>query len=272
MGAIAVLGRPNMLELSMSQDAMAALRWLVNSGADEAVLEVARDRFTAPSPESAQAGTAPEKVRPRAAPTSAPVADPGLQSAREIAAACGSLEELRAALNEFDGCSLRTTAKNLVFADGNPEAGLMLIGEAPGADEDREGLPFVGVSGQLLDRMLAAIGLDRTSAYITNILPWRPPGNRKPTPAEILLCQPFVERHIELAGPRLLVLVGGTAAGTLLNRSEGITRLRGRWLNWRDVPVMPIYHPAYLLRQPALKRQAWKDMLAIQQKLEPTTP
>ncbi|CAN0538340.1 unnamed protein product, partial [Laminaria digitata] len=131
-----------------------------------------------------------------------------------------------------------------------------------------EGVPFVGVRGQLLDRMLAAIGHDRTGAYITNILPWRPPGNRKPTPAEILLCQPFVERHIELVAPKLLVFVGGTAASTLLDRTEGITRLRGRWLEWRQIPVMAIYHPAYLLRQPALKKHAWKDMLAIQQKLE----
>ena len=178
-------------------------------------------------------------------------------------------------MQQFEGCSLKHTAMNLVFGDGNPEARIMFIGEAPGADEDREGLPFVGVSGQLLDRMIGAIGLDRTSAYITNILPWRPPGNRKPTTNEVTICVPFIRRHIELVNPRVLVLVGGTSASALLGRSEGITRLRGRWLMYRvdgpdganEVPTMPIYHPAYLLRQSALKREAWRDMLTIQERL-----
>jgi DNA polymerase len=169
----------------------------------------------------------------------------------------------------FDGCSLKNTAKNLVFADGNPGSGLMLIGEAPGADEDREGLPFVGVSGKLLDRMLAAIGRDRTSAYITNVLAWRPPGNRKPTPAETMILLPFIERHVELVAPRVIVLVGGTATSALLGRGEGITKLRGRWHTYRDtIPAYCIYHPAYLLRQPALKRQAWQDLLAIKSRLD----
>ncbi len=254
----------------MPQQALSALRWLVDAGVDEAVDETPRDRFAAAPPATA---AAPQTAPPRSAKPMVPAAaaasaDAARKSAREAAAACHDIDALKAALAAFEGCSLRTTAKNLVFGDGNPKAPLMLIGEAPGADEDREGRPFVGVSGQLLDRMLAAIGQDRSGAYITNILPWRPPGNRKPTPAEILLCQPFVERHIELIAPRLLVFVGGTAAGTLLDRAEGITRLRGRWLSWRDVPAMAIYHPAYLLRQPALKKQAWKDMLAIQQRLE----
>ncbi|MBM3571644.1 MAG: uracil-DNA glycosylase, partial [Alphaproteobacteria bacterium] len=165
------------------------------------------------------------------------------------------------------------TATNLVFGDGNPQAGLMLIGEAPGADEDRQGLPFVGVSGQLLDRMLAAIGRDRRSAYITNILPWRPPGNRQPTPAEIALCLPFIQRHIELVAPRVMVLVGGTSAKALLGRAEGIMKLRGRWFEYASVglaqPVAALatYHPAYLLRTPAQKREAWRDLLAVKKKI-----
>lgn len=253
----------------MQHHALSSLRWLVEAGADEAIDDVPRDRFAAapPLPDAPKAGGQRVAARPgaAAAPESA---DSVLQSARAAAAACQDLSALRTALAAFEGCSLRSTAKNLVFGDGNPDAPLMLIGEAPGADEDREGRPFVGVSGRLLDRMFAAIGQDRSGTYITNILPWRPPGNRKPTPAEILMCLPFVERHIELVAPRLLVFVGGTAAGALLNRTEGITRLRGSWLSWRDVPVMAIYHPAYLLRQPALKKQAWKDMLAIRQRLE----
>jgi len=253
----------------MTPNALSALSWHIEAGADEAIDEAPRNRFAAvpkPVPKGSVAGAT--KGTSRAVASTNETADAVLQSARETAAACKDLAALREALSTFDGCALKATAKSLVFADGNPEAPLMLVGEAPGADEDREGRPFVGVSGQLLDRMLAAIGQDRTGAYITNILPWRPPGNRKPTPAEILLCQPFVERHIELVAPKLLVFVGGTAATTLLDRTEGITRLRGRWLEWRSTPVMAIYHPAYLLRQPALKKHAWKDMLAIQQKLE----
>jgi DNA polymerase len=253
----------------MTPNALSALRWHVDAGADEAIDEAPRNRFAAvPKPvATGPAPTAP-KGTTRSISVANKTADAVLQSARETAAACQDLAALRDALAKFDGCALKATAKSLVFGDGNPEAPLMLVGEAPGADEDREGRPFVGVSGQLLDRMLAAIGQDRTGTYITNILPWRPPGNRKPTPAEILLCQPFVERHIELVAPRLLVFVGGTAACALLDRTEGITRLRGRWLEWRTTPVIAIYHPAYLLRQPALKKHAWKDMLSIQQKLE----
>jgi len=164
-----------------------------------------------------------------------------------------------------------------VFADGNPEARIMLIGEAPGADEDRLGRPFVGASGQLLDRMLACIGLDRRSAYITNVIFWRPPGNRPPTAAEIAACLPFVERHIELVAPEVLVLLGAASAQTLLARNDGISRLRGRWFQFesagmaRPVPVMPTYHPAYLLRQPAQKRAAWRDWLAILARLKNVT-
>ena len=256
----------------MTSNTLSALRWHVDAGADEAIDETPRNRFAAvPKPVAKGPAPAAPKGTGRALAAANETADAVLQSARATAAACQDLAALREALATFDGCALKATAKSLVFGDGNPDAPLMLVGEAPGADEDREGRPFVGVSGQLLDRMLAAIGQDRTRTYITNILPWRPPGNRKPTPAEILLCQPFVERHIELVAPKLLVFVGGTAASTLLDRTEGITRLRGRWLEWRSTPVMAIYHPAYLLRQPALKKHAWKDMLAIQQKIESLT-
>ncbi|MSO64435.1 MAG: uracil-DNA glycosylase [Alphaproteobacteria bacterium] len=264
--------------------ALATLRWLVEAGADEALADRPVDRF-ALTPAAPAAGTAvaAEVARPTAPPVgmrqSVAGRVPGMpielespetarDSARAVAQACTSLAELRAAMAAFDGCALKNTAKNLVFGDGNPQSGLMLIGEAPGADEDREGLPFVGVSGQLLDRMLKAIGRDRTSAYITNMLAWRPPGNRTPTPAEVMILLPFIERHIDLVAPKLLVLVGGTAAAALLDRSEGITRLRGRWLTYgAGVPTMCLYHPAYLLRQPALKKQAWQDLLAVRAKL-----
>ena len=267
------------------------LRWHIDAGADEAIGDSPTDHFKAASApvrtqqraattDGVQAAAAPpssEAPRRRASvPLSleSPAAAEG--SADQLANAASTLAELRDAMQQFEGCSLKHTAMNLVFGDGNPDADVMFIGEAPGADEDREGLPFVGVSGRLLDRMIAAIGMDRTSAYITNILPWRPPGNRKPTTNEVTICLPFIRRHIELMAPRVLVLVGGTSASALLGRSEGITRLRGRWLVYRsddagggfEIPCMPIYHPAYLLRQSALKRDAWRDILAIQERLQ----
>jgi uracil-DNA glycosylase family 4 len=194
-------------------------------------------------------------------------------TARELAAGARTLDELKDAIARFDGLSLKATATNLVFADGNPKARLMLIGEAPGGEEDRRGLPFVGASGQLLDRMLAAIGHDRTSCYITNIVNWRPPGNRKPSPAEMTLSLPFIERHIALVDPALIVLLGDTAAKTLTNRTEGITRLRGKWFAWTKpdgagtIPMLPTFHPAFLLRSPGQKREAWADLLAVKRKL-----
>lgn len=192
--------------------------------------------------------------------------------ARQLATTAATLDELRQHMAAFDGCNLKFTAKNLVFADGNPNAAVMLVGEAPGRDEDIEGLPFVGRSGRLLDRMLAAIGLDRTSAYIANVIPWRPPGNRTPTPHETEICRPFIERQIELVNPKVLVNLGGPSASTLLNTTEGILRLRG---NWRvhttaagiAIPAMPTLHPAYLLRTPAHKKLAWRDFLEVKAKL-----
>ncbi len=261
---------------------LAALAWQIEAGADEAVGNAPRDRFTtpppSPSPQTADPGTirkTPVKAAPRrAAGVPLPMQAPGAAglSAQALAQNCTTLDELRAAMAGFDGCALRNTAMNLVFGDGDPDSGLMLVGEAPGADEDREGVPFVGVSGQLLDKMLAAIGRDRSSAYITNILPWRPPGNRKPDQAEVMVCLPFIRRHIEIVAPEVLVLVGGVAASTLLDRREGITRLRGRWLTYSsgggEIPALAIFHPAYLLRQPALKHLAWQDLLTLKDRLD----
>jgi len=263
-------------------DIIAALRWQAEIGIDEALAESPTDwselaaraataRRPAPAmpmPPPAGAGATRSATLPAAA-----AAVPGVADARSLVAAASTLAELEQALRRFEGCSLKQTAMNLVFADGNPRARLMLVGEAPGEDEDRQGKPFVGASGQLLDRMLAAIGLDRSGVYISNILPWRPPGNRSPTPAEIALCLPFIERHVALVAPQALVLLGGTAAKSLLNRTEGITKLRGRWFDFsppghgRAIPVMATYHPAYLLRSPIHKREAWRDLLEIKGRL-----
>jgi DNA polymerase len=192
-------------------------------------------------------------------------------AAREAARSAASLEELRAMLDRFEGCALRTTATQLVFADGNPRARVMFVGEAPGRDEDIEGLPFVGRSGKLLDRMVAAIGLDRANIYIANIVPWRPPGNRTPTPQESATCLPFTRRQIELVDPDVLVCLGGPSAQTLLSIKEGILKSRGRWFKFhtgtREIRAMATLHPAYLLRQPLQKRLAWRDFLAIKRAL-----
>ncbi len=181
---------------------------------------------------------------------------------------------MAALVDGFDGCALKRTATNTVFADGNPAAPVMIVGEAPGAEEDRTGRPFVGRAGQLLDRMLAAIGLDRQSVLITNVVYWRPPGNRTPTSAEIAACLPFVLRHIALTRPQILVLAGATAAGALLPPGQGITRLRGRWFDLavpgldRPVPTLPMFHPSFLLRAPERKREAWRDLLALRARLD----
>ena len=255
-----------------TQRSAALLRWYIEMGADEAIGEVPFDR-TRPSAR----GSVP--ARPDAAPECAALppqpraAGTLVASAVAVAEAATNLADLERAVAAFDGCALRQTATNTVFADGNPAAPLMLIGEAPGSEEDRLGKPFVGRSGQLLDRMLATIGIDRSTAYITNVLYWRPPGNRKPTPAEIAACLPFVLRHIALVRPAVLVLCGGTAASTVLATSEGITRLRGRWFDLAvpglEGPVRTIatYHPSYLLRTPERKREAWRDLLTIQEEL-----
>lgn len=208
------------------------------------------------------------------APPAASVPPPpeeAIMAARAAARSAGSLEDLRAILETFEGCALRQTAKRLVFADGNPKARVMFVGEAPGYDEDIQGLPFVGRSGQLLDKMLAAIGLDRSSAYITNIIPWRPPGNRDPSLHETSICLPFIQRHIELVNPNVLVCLGKPSTAALLGISDGIRKTRGRWFTYntgaREVRAMACFHPAYLLRSPLEKRLAWRDFLEIRKAL-----
>jgi uracil-DNA glycosylase len=266
-----------------TEGALALLEWQIAMGADEALGEIAPNRL-APPPAVQPVPPIPEP-RPSAPPKAAPsaVAPPvalaeslaeAAQSARLLAAGAETIEALGALVAAFDGCPLKRTATNTVFLDGNPAAPVMIVGEAPGAEEDRLGKPFVGRSGQLLDRMLAAIGLDRTKVQITNVIYWRPPGNRKPNAAEIAACLPFVLRHIALARPRVLVLSGGTAASALLPLSEGITRLRGRWFELvvpglaAPVPTLPMFHPAFLLRDPARKRETWRDLLALKARLD----
>ncbi len=197
-----------------------------------------------------------------------------VHTATELAAGASTLEQLRDALVAFDGCALKSTATKLVFMDGNPRARIVLIGEAPGAEEDRKGLPFVGPSGRLLDRMLASIDLDRGKVLISNIIYWRPPGNRNPSTSEVAMCMPFVERLLELVDPDIVVALGGPAAAALLGQKTGIGKLRGRWFTYqtpglaRPIPARALFHPAYLLRSPAQKRLAWRDLLAIREKIQ----
>jgi uracil-DNA glycosylase len=228
-----------------------------------------------PRPEERSEGSRLEGRRPLAAAplyaAAPPPPDEAAMSARAAAKSAPDLDTLRAILDKFEGCSLRGTAKQLVFADGNPKARVMFVGEAPGRDEDIEGLPFVGRSGKLLDRMNAAIGLARNDVYIANIVPWRPPGNRTPTPQEAAICLPFLLRQIELVDPEILVCLGGPSAQTLLGFKEGIKRMRGRWFKFdtgtREIRAIATFHPAYLLRTPLEKRFAWRDFLAIKKAL-----
>jgi len=251
------------------------LRWYAEMGVDIAVDDAPHDRF----PEThARVSAHAEVETPSAAPPQtieasrrvmrepAPTLPAGVieATALESAAAAKSLDDLRERLSNFEGCGLKATATQLVFGDGNPGAGIMFMGEAPGADEDRQGVPFVGRAGQLLDKMLAAIGLDRSKVYIANVVPWRPPGNRTPTPLETAACLPFTRRQIELVDPKILVCLGAAAAQTLLGSKDGIMRMRGRWFTYRagdkDIRAIAMLHPAYLLRQPAQKKLAWQDL------------
>lgn len=246
--------------------AKALLEWQIELGATEAIGDSPVDR-TALEPEPAQ----PKALAQAAAPTPAPEVDP-VAEARALAGQARSLEALRVAMEGFAHCDLRHGARNLVFADGHATARVMIIGEAPGRDEDMQGRPFVGRAGQLLDRMLAAINLDRTSeqaanaVYITNVVPWRPPQNRDPSAAEIAMCLPFVERHVALAQPEVLVVMGNISCQAVLQK-RGITRLRGTWTQSMGLPVLPMFHPAYLLRTPSAKREAWSDLLALKARL-----
>lgn len=259
------------------------LAFYAEAGVDSLVGEEPTNHF-APQAEAPRAPLNPSPMRapeiksaPIAAPNLAPPApDVAAMEAREAVKGVQTLDELRAVLDKFEGCALRATATQLVFADGNPQARLMLVGEAPGRDEDIEGLPFVGRSGKLLDRMLAAIGIDRTQAYIANIIPWRPPGNRTPTPQESQICLPFIRKQIELVDPDVLVCLGGPSATTLLDIKEGITKSRGRWYAYdtgkREIRAMPTFHPAFLLRSPLQKRLAWRDLLAVKKALTEAAP
>jgi DNA polymerase len=288
---------------STRQDVRELLAFYLDAGVDAPVGEVALDRFAdnAPTSPPAESGRSESHAFPAAVrgeapsnndPTADRVARPGppapgkertftpaapaapeaaIMAAREAARSAKNLEELRALLEAFEGCMLRATATRLVFADGNPQARVMFVGEAPGRDEDIAGLPFVGRSGKLLDRMMAAIGLDRTQAYIANVVPWRPPGNRTPTPQETAICLPFIRRQIDLAGADILVCLGQPSTQTLLETREGITRTRGRWFKFdtgsREIRALATYHPAFLLRSPLQKRLAWRDFLALKKAL-----
>jgi uracil-DNA glycosylase len=258
------------------------LDFYVEAGIDCALDEAPHDRFAdsarpAPPPASAERLVPRPPVLdpiPSARPLPAATVSPeeAMHDARERARQATSLAELEALLASFEGCALKFSAKNLCFADGNPEARVMIVGEAPGADEDRIGKPFVGRAGQLLDRMLKAIGLDRGAVYIANVVPWRPPGNRDPTPQEVAMCKPFLERQIELANPDFLLCVGGASARELLGVKEGITRTRGRWFPYRlperEIRALATLHPAYLLRSPIQKRLAWRDLRALRRALD----
>lgn len=249
--------------------ALAALAWQVEAGADETILDAPVNRYElaaeAPKPLSAKASL------PAALPSGSGAADP-VAVAKSVAKQAATLGALQAALTAFDHCDLKKGARNTVFSDGNPQARVLILGEAPGAEEDREGRPFVGRAGQLLDRMFAAIGLSRsspdaeTALYITNVMPWRPPGNRDPEPAEIAMMLPFVERHIALVDPKVIVVVGNTPLFALTG-TKGILRARGTWGEALGKPLLPMTHPAYLLRNPSAKREAWADLLSLQARL-----
>ncbi len=247
--------------------ALAALEWQMDLGVTEITGEDPVDRYALPDTLKPPATPAAAKSAPVMMPQVDPVA-----VARAAAGGAATLEALREALTAFDLCEVKRGAKTTVFADGNPKARVLILGEAPGRDEDLEGRPFVGTAGHLLDRMFAAIGLSRTSPdpatalYITNVMPWRPPQNRDPEPEEIAMMRPFIERHIELVDPTLIVAMGNTACQSLLGKS-GILRLRGQWAEALGRPVLPMTHPAYLLRTPAAKREAWADLLAVKSRL-----
>jgi DNA polymerase len=258
--------------------ALAILQWQAEMGADEAIGDLPVDCFALPeklaAPKLAPAPAAPASAGPeRAMPVAlAPEGPDPVAVARQAAGGAGTLEALRAALEAFDLCDLKKGAKSTVFADGTAGARVMIIGEAPGRDEDVQGKPFVGRAGQLLDKMFAAIGLSRTAPdpgaalYITNTLPWRPPGNRDPEPAELAMLRPFLARHVELAAPDLIVLMGNAACDAGLGK-RGILRLRGAWAEAFGRPALPMTHPAYLLRNPAAKREAWADLLSLKARL-----
>jgi uracil-DNA glycosylase family 4 len=254
------------------------LDFYLEAGVDCALSDAPVNRLADPDirpVEATPAPAAPARTMPAISPARAeppPAPEQAIASAREAARTAPTLAVLRDLLEKFDGCALKSTATRLVFADGNPRARVMFVGEAPGREEDIEGLPFVGRSGKLLDRMIGAIGLDRTSVYIANVIPWRPPGNRTPTPQETQICLPFIQRQIELVDPDVLVTLGNPSTQTLLGTREGIMRTRGRWLDYdtgtRVIRALATFHPAYLLRSPSYKRLSWQDLRAIAKALQ----
>ncbi len=267
--------------MSFNAESAQLLQWYAETGVDEAIGDAPVDRTKSLPPSPTPAAPAlltelPKQSSP-ALPEPAPLMGTieALGDSKALAAGAKTIEELRAALENFNGLSLKRTATQMVFADGVPTAKVMLVGEAPGADEDRIGRPFVGLSGQLLDKMLASIGLSREeNVYITNVINWRPPGNRAPSDAEVALSLPFVQRHIELVNPAVLIYVGGVATKALLQTTQGITRLRGRWIDYtseglkQPIPSLAMFHPAYLLRSPGQKALAWGDLLALKARLK----
>lgn len=268
---------------SSDEDPKAILNWYVAAGVDMAVEEAAVDQFAASAaprqsvPETKSRRPLPGTVKtPQINTPPLPVAEMPLEvdpaEAKELAAGAKSLQELEALLRDYNGCTLKLRATQLVFGDGAEDADVMFIGEAPGRDEDLQGKPFVGRSGQLLDKMMAAIGLDRSNVYIANTVPWRPPGNRTPTPIEIAICQPFLHRQIELVDPKFIMTLGAPAGQTMLEVKTPISRMRGQWrtleIGGKTIKVIPTLHPAFLLRQPAQKRLVWRDMLALMQAIK----
>ncbi len=265
----------NRPENMATQDMLSLLQWYVDSGVDETINDDPIDWF-ALSQQAVGTKTAqkPENSPPRKTLVTAPMlsVDQLADQARQLAAACDSLDTLNEAIRAFDGCSLKNTATNTFFSDGNPHSRIMLIGDAPGVDEDRYGKAFTGKNGQLLERMFAAIGLSpENDFYITHILPWRPPGNRVPTAEEIAVCMPFAKRHITLFDPGLIILLGGISANAVLKSDQGITRLRGRWMEYdlkdKKIPARIIFQPAYLAKQPRAKGDVWRDLLEIKARI-----
>jgi len=272
------ISKENQPDNMAEKDILSLLQWYIDSGVDETIDDMPQDwyeRFqerklphdSPPSSPRKQSGGAAKKITPMVS------IEQITQEAIDLAATCNNLTELNEVIKDFNGCSLKKTATNTVFSDGNPDSDIMLIGDVPGVDEDRFGKVLVGENGQMLDRMFKAIGLTREAdLYLTNIVPWRPPGNRKPSPEEITVCLPFIRRHIELFKPKLLIFLGGISANNLLDSELGIARLRGKWFDYdiygQNIPVRPLFHPAYLLKQPKAKADTWRDLLEIKAKLK----
>ncbi|MGD9637916.1 MAG: uracil-DNA glycosylase family protein [Alphaproteobacteria bacterium] len=256
------------------------LKWYQDAGVDETISDEAASKFAALDiPETAKENqiltpVIEKKVILPKTETFAATTESAIKTATELANSANNLSELETALKNFNGCGLKLTASNTVFGGGNPKSQIMLIGEAPGKEEDRTGIPFVGQSGRLLDKMLASIGLDRDKCYISNVIPWRPPGNRTPTHIEVGLCLPFIQRHIELISPKIIVLLGGSSASALLAKNESVSNLRNKWHEYETpslkspIATLVTFHPAYLLRSPLEKRKSWQDLVNIAKKIE----